>query len=81
MRVGISGTRNGADWPPLGGVLDVDDDEGAQLCAGGLAEPVYDPDEGVRTAVAPPPEVRSELAPPAEPPERRGPGRPRKVQP
>lgn len=57
MKVGMSGTRNGEDWPPLGGELEVDDDEGAQLCAGGLAEPVAEP-EKVETAVAPKAETR-----------------------
>lgn len=66
MRVGISGTRNGQDWPPPGGLLDVDDDEGAQLCAGGLAEPFHDPRADVEYAVPPPAEARAEpAAPPA----------------
>jgi hypothetical protein len=65
MKVGISGTRSGVDWPQRGEILECDDDEGAQLCAGGLAEPVYEP-EPVETAVAPEPE-------------KRGPGRPRKT--
>ena len=51
MKVAVSGTRNGVPWPPRGAVLDVDDNEGAQLCAGGLAEPV--PDDQVETAVPP----------------------------
>lgn len=49
MKVAVSGTRNGVPWPPRGAVLDVDDNEGAQLCAGGMAEPV--PDDQVETAV------------------------------
>jgi hypothetical protein len=41
MRVSVSGTRgDGTEWPPAGEVAEVGDDEGAQLCAGGLAEPV-----------------------------------------
>lgn len=71
MKVGISGTRSGEDWPPPGGTLIVDDEEGMALCAGGLAEPVYEP-APVETAVAPEPEIRTE-------PEKRGPGRPKKT--
>lgn len=74
MRVGISGTRSGADWPQRGQILECDDAEGAQLCAGGLAEPVVE--DRTETAVAPEPEKRT-----AEdvPPEKRGPGRPKKT--
>jgi hypothetical protein len=60
MLVGMSGSRGGEDWPPLGGVLEVDDEEGAQLCAGGLAEPVADTGK-VEKADAPEPEKRSGL--------------------
>lgn len=42
MKVDVSGTRNGAKWPPRGSVVEVADDEGAQLCAAGLAAPVVD---------------------------------------
>ena len=41
MKVYVSGGRaDGSDWPPSGGVLEVEDREGAELCAAGLAEPV-----------------------------------------
>lgn len=40
MKVDMSGTRNGQPWPPRGEVADVDDREGADLCAAGIAEPV-----------------------------------------
>jgi hypothetical protein len=60
MLVAISGTRGGADWPPIGDVLEVSDDEGAQMCAGGLAEPVADTPKA-ETAVAPEPQKRSGL--------------------
>jgi hypothetical protein len=49
MKVEVSGTRDGAPWPPRGDVLEVGDDEGAQLCAAGLATPVVD--DKVETAV------------------------------
>ena len=40
MDVPISGGRaDGTDWPPVGGVLEVGDSEGAALCAAGLAHP------------------------------------------
>jgi hypothetical protein len=64
MRVGISGTRSGEDWPAPGGTLEVDDEEGMQLCAGGLAEPVVE--QRTETAVLPEPE-------------KRGPGRPKRA--
>ena len=64
MRVSISGTRSGVDWPPAGSVMEVDDVEGMHLCAGGLAEPVAEDPVPAETAIAPEPE-------------KRGPGRPR----
>lgn len=64
MQVNMSGTRSGNEWPPAGAVLEVDDEEAAHLCAAGLAIPVV--------------EDTTETAVPAEP-EKRGPGRPKKV--
>lgn len=58
MVVSISGTRGGVDWPPAGSVLEVSDEEGAQLCAGQLAVPVDDKDADVEKAVAPEAETR-----------------------
>lgn len=49
MKVGISGARNGQDWPRVGGEVDLPDDEAATLCAADMATPV--PDDGVETAV------------------------------
>lgn len=40
MKVTISGTRDGLDWPAAGGELVVPDAEGADLCAAGYADPV-----------------------------------------
>jgi hypothetical protein len=41
MLVSVSGGRgDGSVWPHAGGELDVDDAEGAELCAGRLAVPV-----------------------------------------
>lgn len=38
MLVGISGTRDGADWPPRGGTVALPDDEAAALVRAGMAE-------------------------------------------
>jgi hypothetical protein len=70
MRVDISGTRNGVDWPRRGEVVEVDDAEGAHMCANGQAEPVVE--DRVETATAPVAEQRGPLT------TKRGPGRPRK---
>jgi hypothetical protein len=40
MRSQIAGLRDGIDWPQVGDEIDVPDDEGAELCANGTAEPV-----------------------------------------
>lgn len=58
MMVHMSGTRGGEDWPPYGGVLEVDDEEGAHLCRAGMAVPVVE--DTTETAVALPAEVRAE---------------------
>ena len=68
MRAAISGTRNGATWPPIGGEIEVGDEEGAELCAAGMATPVAEIRGKVETAVAPQAELR------------RSPGRPRKTE-
>jgi hypothetical protein len=57
MRVAISGTRSGQEWPQPGAVLDCSPEEGAQLCASGNAVPV--PEDDVETAVAPVAETRT----------------------
>jgi hypothetical protein len=52
MLVKISGGRgDGSDWPAPGDPLEVDDDEGAQLCAAHLAVPVVE--ERAEKAVSP----------------------------
>lgn len=40
MRVQISGTRDGREWPAPGGDVELTSEEAAQLCAMGLAETV-----------------------------------------
>ena len=51
LRVQISGTRDGADWPPPGSVVDLPDDEALGLISWGSALAVSD--ERVETATAP----------------------------
>jgi hypothetical protein len=87
MRVDVSGTREGREWPRRGSVIDLPDDEARQYCEAGMADPVavFAP---VETATMPEPEVRAEPAAPASELRtdtesgaavRRGPGRPRKT--
>lgn len=45
MKLQISGTRDGQEWPAKGGEVELPDEEGAQLCASGLAEPLTDGNE------------------------------------
>lgn len=37
MTAGISGTRNGEDWPPVGGTIDLPEREARDMVAAGLA--------------------------------------------
>lgn len=57
MKAGITGTRDGSPWPPIGGEIVVPDIEGATLCSQGLAEPVAEPSKPER-AVNSAPEKR-----------------------
>jgi hypothetical protein len=50
MKVSISGTHDGVDWPPVGGVVDLSDAEAEFMVGNGQAEPVA---EAERAAVAP----------------------------
>lgn len=61
MKINISGTRDGQDWPSIGECIVVPDAEGADLCAAGYAEPVADikPEK----ATAPATELRGEQGP------------------
>lgn len=47
MKVAMSGTRDGVNWPLPGEELEVPDEEGANMCANGLAVPVAKKDAGV----------------------------------
>lgn len=43
LKIPMSGLRgDGSDWPPIGSVLEVDDEEGAHLCQAGICEPVVE---------------------------------------
>lgn len=58
MLVEVSGTRGDGQqqWPPKGDVIDLPDEEGADLVKAGLAEPVKD--DKVEKATAPKAETR-----------------------
>ena len=44
MKQNITGTRNGLEWPAVGTVIEIRDNEGADLIAAGLAEEAPDED-------------------------------------
>lgn len=58
MRREVSGLRNREPWPPVGGTIELTEDEAVTLVRNGMAEPVYDPEHGVETAVMPEPAMR-----------------------
>ncbi|MGI5493878.1 hypothetical protein [Microtetraspora malaysiensis] len=45
MLAKISGTRDGKDWPDVGGEIDLPDDEAAGLIAAGMARSAPDEDD------------------------------------
>lgn len=57
MRVGITGTRNGEDWPPVGGTIDIPTDEANALVDAGLAEPATKNAPAVEAAAVVAPEA------------------------
>jgi hypothetical protein len=40
MRVGMTGSRDGADWPAVGGILECGDEEASELLRSGIAGPL-----------------------------------------
>lgn len=56
MIAGISGSRDGVDWPPMGGTLECSAVEGADLINAGLARAISKVIEPEK-AVAPKPET------------------------
>lgn len=67
LNVGMSGTRNGEEWPPRGSVVDLPEDEAKHLVAAGLAVQVEAP--VVEAAVAAPVVEKASVA---AAPKRRG---------
>ena len=61
MRTEMSGLRDGKPWPPVGGTVDLPDDEALTLCRNGVATPAVDVADGVEHAVLPAPEARDAL--------------------
>ncbi len=59
MKVDISGTRGGVDWPPRGSILEVGDAEGRDLIHAGMADPVAE-FRDAETAVVPKAEERAD---------------------
>lgn len=43
MRTHITGYRDGVEWPPAGGLVDVEEQEAERLFTAGLADPVEAP--------------------------------------
>lgn len=68
MKGDITGTRNGEPWPPVGGEIDLPDEEAANLCAAGMAVPVKE--DKVETAT-PPAEEETRDEPESKPQTRR----------
>ena len=60
MRVGVTGSRDGVDWPVIGGVLTCSDAEARELIASGYAVSAVVPVE--ERAVAPKPEIRKGIS-------------------
>lgn len=77
MKVHVSGTRNGQEWPPRGSVVDLPDAEAADYCRTGMAEPVSTFGADVEIATVSEPELRTDTE--SGQAIRRGPGRPRKA--
>lgn len=53
MKVNLSGTRNGEDWPRAGEITDIPTGEAQHLVASGIAEDATGPAPKVETAAAP----------------------------
>lgn len=80
LKIDVSGTRNGAPWPARGEIVELPDQEAADMCANGQADPVAEKaSDKAEKAVAPEAEQRSGLTT-EDGPTRRGPGRPRKAE-
>lgn len=47
VKIHVSGLRNGQPWPPVGGTLEMPDEEALPLLQNGTVIPVFDPERGV----------------------------------
>lgn len=54
VNIHVSGLRDGQPWPPIGGVLEMSQDEALPLLQNGTVIPVYDPESGVEARVVEP---------------------------
>jgi hypothetical protein len=61
MKVSLTGTRDGEEWPPRGQCADLPDDEATHLVTAGLAGPCAEP------CAEPEPEPEPEPTPEPEP--------------
>ena len=59
MKVDVSGTRNGVDWPKRGSVIEMSEDEARGYISAGMAEPVAE-FRDAETAVVPKAEERAD---------------------
>ncbi|MER5892282.1 hypothetical protein [Streptomyces sp. NPDC001876] len=62
MKVTLSGTRDGVDWPPKGEHVDLPKDEAAHMVAAGLATADTESAPDVEEATAPEPETSTPSA-------------------
>ncbi len=61
MKVDVSGTRNGVDWPKRGSVIEMSEDEARGYISAGMAEPVAE-FRDAETAVVPKAEERADAS-------------------
>lgn len=57
MTVQVSGMRNGTEWPPRGGTIDLPEDEALQYIGANMAVPAVE--SGPETATAPAADVET----------------------
>ena len=62
MAVGITGTRNGEDWPAAGEVVDIPTDEAELLLANGMAVQVAAAPEAEKAAAPKPRTAKAKAA-------------------
>lgn len=61
MTVQVSGMRNGAEWPPRGGTIDLPDDEARQYIEANMAVPAGESEPETATAPTADVETRGPL--------------------